>query len=166
MRLKTMQKSVDEMRMSDPATDFNKSMLERLLSDGAVPFEKHGNRIVLDYDMLIRCLNDRLELDGNRPPHIRTIDHAVAEVKRDLPDLGVGEEKVRTLVALGKIPFIRIGNRTYLAMELFHAPYNRRLFEAAEKPQGERRHHRRSYADEMMDEIFKRGAETAKPKRA
>ena len=30
MRLKTMQKSVDEMRRSDPATDFNKSMLERL----------------------------------------------------------------------------------------------------------------------------------------
>lgn len=29
MRLKTMQKSVDEMRRSDPATDFNKSMLER-----------------------------------------------------------------------------------------------------------------------------------------
>lgn len=47
MRLKTMQKSVDEMRRSDPAADFNKSMLERLLSDGAVPFEKHGNRITI-----------------------------------------------------------------------------------------------------------------------
>ena len=58
MRLKTLQQTVNAMKADDPDTALNRSMLLRLIADGILPYEMHGNRHIVDYDRVKRCLCD------------------------------------------------------------------------------------------------------------
>ena len=63
MQLMTLQKTVDKIRAYDPNTAVNFSMLSRLVGDGMIPYEKHGNRTIIDYDRLVVRLKDALDVD-------------------------------------------------------------------------------------------------------
>ena len=63
MQLMTLQKAVDKIRAYDPNTAVNFSMLSRLVGDGMIPYEKHGNRTIIDYDRLVVRLKDALDVD-------------------------------------------------------------------------------------------------------
>ena len=73
-------------------------------------------------------MNQMLGLDGTTAlPHLRTIRGAVKELRSDSPGLGLGEDQIRTAVQDGRIDCIRIGNRTYIALEFFKEPYVQRF---------------------------------------
>lgn len=169
MKLKTIRASVKKMREFDPGTVLNVNMLNRMIDDGQISYEWHGNRKIIDYDVLVQRLNTLFELDctGIRPPHVRSIDGALKEAKETLPELGVSEERLRDLIKTGIVASIRVGNRSYIPMELFHAPYDKRLakdcYRIAERTGSHYR--QRSYADEQLDELLSRQARAAKVKR-
>ena len=120
MRLKTLQQTVNAMKADDPDTALNRSMLLRLIADGILPYEMHGNRHIVDYDRVKRCLCDRLMLRDSRfGPHLRTVETAMRELRKKQPELGLGEDRIRNLIAHGKIPSLRVGNRSYIPMEAF-----------------------------------------------
>ena len=48
---------------------------------------------------------------------------SVLEVLNRHYELGIGEEQIRAAVDEERIDFIRIGNRAYIALELFDEPY-------------------------------------------
>ena len=76
--------------------------------------------MVIDFDILTPCLNQILALEDNEKiPHIRTIRDANIEAKEKFLDLGIGEKQIREAVQNEKICAIRIGNRSYVAMEFF-----------------------------------------------
>ena len=103
MRLKTLQQAVNAMKAEDPDTALNRSMLLRLIADGILPCEMHGNRHIVDYDRVKRCLCDRLMLRDSRfGPHLRTVETAMRELRKKQPELGLGEDRIRNLIARGK----------------------------------------------------------------
>lgn len=160
MKLKTIRASVKKIRDFDPDTALNVNMLNRMIDNGQISYEWHGNRKIINYDALVQRLNTLFELDCPRtnPPHIRTIDNAWKEAKETLSELGISEERLRDLIKTGIVASIRIGNRSYIPMELFHAPYDRRLakdcYRIAERTGSHYR--QRSYADEQLDELLSR----------
>lgn len=124
MKIKTLPKIVKAVKAYDAGTALNESMLSELIVSGCLPFEKRGNRTVADFDTTMICLNQMLGLEApNAIPHIRTIRGAVRNIKNSKPDLGIGEEQIRAAVDDERIDFIRIGNRAYIALELFEEPY-------------------------------------------
>lgn len=147
----------------------NANVLARLTREGVILFEQHGNLKIIDFDELWKVLRYRLDLDGQaRVIHIRSIDDAVAEIRETLPDLGIGDDRIRKLVKVGTIPSIRVGNRSYIPMEAFHAPYDYRLKQSHSEV-AERRglHYRyKSYAEEQLDSILEGNARSVKIKRA
>ena len=169
MQLMTLQKAVDKIRAYDPNTAVNFSMLSRLVGDGMIPYEKHGNRTIIDYDRLVVRLKDMLFLsrrDPINPPHIRSISDAFDEAKSEINRLGVGRERLRELVNCGKVPSLHIGNRRYIALEVFRAPDNSVLFSGTyTKEDRPARRRGMTYADELMDDLLKRGARQAPVKR-
>ena len=99
-------------------------MLSDLIASGCLPYEKRGNRTVADFDTVMMCLNQMLGLEAtNAIPHVRTIRGATRDIKNNNSDLGIGEEQIRAAVDDERIDFIRIGNRAYIALELFEEPY-------------------------------------------
>ena len=162
MRLMSTRKAVEVFRQYDPDTAFNVNMLTRLIDDGRVGHEMHGTRTVVDCDELIRYLNNLLEIEfSSRPPHLRTIESAMEEVRAAMPDKGISEARLRELVRRGMVPSIRIGNRSYIAMEVFHPPLDRKLSEisCAPREQRQRRETVYSHAEEELEVVLrKRGA--------
>ena len=59
----------------------------------------------------------------NAIPRLRTIRGAAKDIKSNKSELGIGEEQMRAAVDDERIDFIRIGNRAYIALELFEEPY-------------------------------------------
>ena len=163
MRLKTLQQAVNAMKAEDPDTALNRSMLLRLIADGILPYEMHGNRHIVDYDRLMLR-------DSRFGPHLRTVETAMREPRKKQPELGLGEDRIRNLIARGKIPSLRVGNRSYIPMEAFYPSNLERIREEIANQTGGRvchpRYPQQSYADTLLEDILKRGAKTVKPKRA
>ena len=124
MKIKTLPQIVKAVKAYDADTAINESMLSDLIASGCLPFEKRGNRTVADFDTVMMCLNQMLGLEAtNTIPLLRTIRGAAKDIKRNKSELGIGEEQIRAAVDEERIDFIRIGNRAYLALELFDEPY-------------------------------------------
>ena len=130
MRIKTLCGTVKEICKLDPESAVGESFLMSLVQSGELPHTYHGNRLVVDYDIISSTFNRLLGFDENGAlPQIRTIRRAVEELKQNNPDMGIGEKLIRGAVKDGRIPSIKIGNREYIAMQSFDEPYCRRIFE-------------------------------------
>ena len=170
MRLKTIPQAVAKLHEDDPGTALNRSMLLTLMDEGLLDYEMRGNRRVIDYDDLCVRLRELLGLTEGRGylsslPHIRTIDSAYRELKETRPELGLSEERIRMLIDTGRLVCIPIGNRSYIAMELFKPPYDRRLMVTDGE---ERRTARRKYsspADEQIREVLSKSGRGVRMKR-
>ena len=128
MRIKTIPQIVKNAKELDPGTALNESMLAELMVSGNIPYEKHGNRTVSNMDAVIPCLNRMLGLNADTAlPRLRTIRGAAKELRQYRSELGIGEDHIRAAVNDGRIDFIRIGNRAYIAMEFFDEPYIQRF---------------------------------------
>ena len=163
MRLMTVYKAVQTFRDYDPDTAFNVNMLTRLIDDGRIGHEMHGSRTVVDCDDVIRYLNDMLEIEmSSHPPHLRTVEFAMREVHATMPDKGVSEVRLRDLIRRGIVPSVRIGNRSYIAMEVFHPPLDRKLSEIEHAPREAKRKAEMIYShaeEEFETAIRRKGAE-------
>ncbi len=130
MRIKTIPKSVEEIRALDTKSAVGESFLLALVATNELPHTYHGNRLVIDADAVIPTLNRLLGFESREDmPHIRSIREAAAELKQIHPEMGVGEKLIRSAVKNERISSIRIGNREYIAMQSFDEPYCRRIFE-------------------------------------
>ena len=124
MKIKTLPQIVKAVKAYDADTALKESMLTDLIVSGCLPYEKRGNRTVADFDTAMMCLNQMLGLEAtNTIPHVRTIRGATRDIKNNKSDLGIGEEQIRAAVDDERIDFIRIGNRAYIALEIFEEPY-------------------------------------------
>ena len=164
MRFKTINETVKSFRQQDPDTAFNRDFLLRLFSDGKVPFEKHGNRVVCDLESLLMKLNVMLGMGPfARFLRLRSIEKAVLELKKQGSEIGIGEDRLREMISAGMVPTVQIGNRNYLAMEMFSPPFDR-LFNSdayVYKDRGPIQSRRRKYSEEQMSELFKRANKEA-----
>ena len=130
MRIRTIPKTVKEIRLVDPSSAIGESFLTALAESKQLPHTYHGNRRVTDADAIVSTLNRLFGLDGSGTlPHVRSIREATKELKQKHPQMGVGEKHIRHAVKDGRIPSIRIGNREYIALQSFDEPYCRRIFE-------------------------------------
>ena len=130
MRIKTIPSIVSEIKAFDPSSAVGESFLMALAESSQLPHTYHGNRLVADAEAIAPTLNRLLGFEGNgNLPHIRTIREAAAELRQSRPMIGIGEKLIRSAVKDGRIPSIRIGNREYIAMQIFDEPYCRRIFE-------------------------------------
>ena len=130
MRIKTLCGTVKEICKLDPESAVGESFLMSLVQSGELPHTYHGNRLVVDYDIISSTFNRLLGFDENGAlPQIRTIRRAVEELKQNNPDMGIGEKLIRCAVKDGRISSIKIGNREYIAMQSFTEPYCQRIFE-------------------------------------
>ena len=124
MRIKSLPQAVKEAQKSDPKTAINKFMLASLISEKKIPHGNHGNRTVVDYDLIIPAINVMLGFPETRElPRLRTIRAAVEELRQLRADIGFGEEHIRSCVMDGRIASITVGNRRYIAMESFEEPH-------------------------------------------
>ena len=80
---------------------------------------------------MVLTLRRMLDLNDTVFPHIRSVNKALPT----LADYGFGEDKVRRLVAEGTVDCIRIGNRSYIALEQFDWPYAEKIFTRMHAPQ-------------------------------
>lgn len=130
MRIKTLCGTVKEICKLDPESAVGESFLMSLVQSGELPHTYHGNRLVVDYDIISSTFNRLLGFDENGAlPQIRTIRRAVEELKQNNPDMGIGEKLIRGAVKDGRISSIKIGNREYIAMQSFTEPYCQRIVE-------------------------------------
>ncbi|MBO4264529.1 MAG: hypothetical protein J5922_00425 [Clostridia bacterium] len=140
MRNKTVNQIVNDFRSKDPGTVINRTMLIRLMDDGVIPYEQHGNRIVCDLDTVLVILNDMLGLEPTESfLHLRSIEKAICGLKILHSELGVGEDRLRQLISEGRVPTIKIGNRNYIAMESFEPPYDCRFGTATYNSKNEKK---------------------------
>ena len=155
MRNKTINETVTVFHNKDPSSAMNRSMLVRLIEDGIIPYEKHGNRVVIDYDLLLSTLNEILGFDAdNSFVHLRSIESAIAELKEKKSEIGVGEDRLRKLISDGIIPIIKIGNRSYIAMEAFEPPYDSRL-NTSTYHNRKKKEEKYLYVDQQIAEIIR-----------
>ncbi len=132
MRLKTLTQIAHEIRTADPESAVGESFLTALVEENELWHTYCGNRLVADAEAVVSTLNRMLGFDETAGlPQIRTIRSAVAELKLNHPEIGIGEKLIRSAVKDGRIASIGIGNREYIAMQSFDEPYCRRIFEPA-----------------------------------
>ena len=125
MKIMTTSKLVGAIRAQDNSTAINENMLRALFYENKVTSWKHGNRTVCEFGILIEGINKLLGLkDTEVIPRLRSIHDAFTELRRTIPELGVSEERIRFLVSVNKLSHIKVGNRAYIALESFEAPYN------------------------------------------
>ena len=116
---------IREIQKVDGNTAVNPDMLRSLVRDEKVKHLFHGGRLRIDADQFPQNMNDLLGLDlDTKMPRIRSIHSAFIEVRESNPKLGISEQRIRRLIGMGKLPHIRVGNRAYVALESFDAPYN------------------------------------------
>ena len=129
MRLKTLTQIVHEIRIADPESAVGESFLAALVEENELCHTYRGNRLVADAEAVVPVLNRLFGFEETADlPQIRTIRGAVAELKRNRPEIGIGEKMIRSAVKDGRIASIGIGNREYIAMQSFDEPYCRRIF--------------------------------------
>ena len=170
MRLKTIPQAVAKLHEDDPGTALNRSMLLTLMNEGLLDYEMRGNRRVIDYDDLCVRLRDLLGLTEGHGylsslPHIRTVDGAYRELKETRPELGLSEERIRMLIDTGRLVCIPIGNRSYIALELFKPPYDRRLMVTDGNECRTMKRRYASPADEQLREVLAKGGRGVRMKR-
>ena len=155
MRNKTLNETVIVFHNKDPSSAMSRTMLDRLIKDGIIPYEMHGNRVVIDYDLLLSTLNEILGFDAdNSFVHLRSIESAIAELKEKKSEIGVGADRLRKLIANGLVPAIKIGNRSYIAMEAFDPPYDSRL-STSTYIKKEKKEEKYSNVDQQIAEIIR-----------
>ena len=171
MRLKTIPQAVTKLHEDDPGTALNRSMLLTLMNEGLLDYEMRGNRRVIDYDDLCVRLRELLGLTEGHGylsplPHIRSVNGAYRELKETRPELGLSEERIRMLIDTGRLVCIPIGNRSYIALELFKPPYDQRLMltDGAEHRPAKRKYF--SPADEQIREVLAKCGRGVRMKRS
>ena len=128
MKVLTLVQAVEEIRRLDPSSAVNITMLNRLINDKKIPYGSRGVRTVVEWYMLIASLNEMLNFTGETfLPKIRTVRNAAFELKESKSQIGVSEEHIRRCIEDGRIGFIAIGNRRYIAMQSFDPPYSETL---------------------------------------
>ena len=164
MRFKTINEIVNIFKKHDLETALCRTFLQKLLDDGKVPYEKHGNRVVCDYDTLLMKLNIMLGMGPlTKFVRLRSIDKAILELKKQGSEIGIGEDRLRELISAGMVPTVQIGNRNYLAMEMFSPPFDR-LFNADAYVYKDRepiQTRRKKYSEEQLSELIKRANKEA-----
>ena len=161
MKILTLSQIVRECKKLDPNSAINTAMLNRLISDKKITYGSIGNRTVLEWHTLITCLNELLGFsDESFFPQIRTIRKAAEELKYSASDIGVAERHIRRCVSDGKIGFISIGNRCYIAMQSFMPPYSESLIYG----ESEARAKRQRIKNDIMEQLnAKLSSSTAMP---
>ncbi len=128
MKVLTIPQAVKEIRALDPATAINETMLTSLIEKKKLPCGSRGVRTVVNLELTISVLNELLGFVGEVfLPRIRTIRAAASELRDNDDESGMGEDHIRRCVADEKIGVIAIGNRNYIAMQSFDAPYSEKL---------------------------------------
>ncbi len=77
--------------------------------------------------------------------------------------IGIGEDRLREMISAGMVPTVQIGNRNYLAMEMFSPPFDR-LFNADAYVYKDRepiQTRRKKYSEEQLSELLKRANKEA-----
>lgn len=115
MIAETVPKLVKHYKTVDPNTAINASMLCTLVGDGRIRSARHGNRIVLNRNVVAEDISLLLNVNCDGMPHLRSIRSAVGEM--ELRSNGVGEERLRDWVKSGDIPSLHIGSWDYIALE-------------------------------------------------
>ncbi len=161
MKVRTIPQIVEMIREEDSESGVNEYMLTDLIRQGILCYDKNGNRTVTDYDHVMQTLTRMLDMYETDFPHIRTVNKALPI----LADYGFGEDKVRRLIADGTVDCIRIGNRSYIALEQFDWPYAEKIFARMRAPMP--RESARKHAEEQVSEFIAshQGAPTLKRKR-
>lgn len=150
MKILTLSQIVREYKKLDPNSAINTAMLNRLISDKKITYGSRGNRTVLEWHTLITCLNELLGFsDETFLPEIRTIRKAAEELKHSVSDIVIAERHIRRCVLDGKIGFIAIGNRCYIAMQSFSPPY----VESLVYGETETRAKQESIKSDIMDQL-------------
>ena len=125
MQIMTTNKLAGAIRAQDKNTAINENMLRVLFEKKEVRSWKHGNRTVCEFGILIEGINQLLGLKETEVmARVRSIHDAFTELRETNPELGISEERIRFLVSAGKLSHIKVGNRAYIALESFEAPYN------------------------------------------
>ena len=125
MRIKTIRAILEEIKTIDNKSAITQGMLLELFHAKQIDCYYRGNRLVTNADKLPDSLNRIFGLAGNKTlPRIRSIHSAFVEIRQLYPELGVSEERIRSLIGLNEVPHVKIGNRIYLALESFEEPYN------------------------------------------
>ncbi len=154
MRIKTLPQAVAEAQKKDPVTALNKFMLASLIKEKRIPFGNHGNRTVVDYDLIIPALNVLLDFSETGDlPRLRTIRAAANELRELNPEIGFGEEHIRTCVMDGRIASIIVGNRRYIAMQSFEAPHCEKILQGTSKSCERREMIRNDIIEQMSNAI-------------
>ena len=161
MKVLTLPQAVEEIRRLDPGSAVNVTMLDRLIKDKHIPCGSRGVRTVIDWHTLIASLNEILHFTGETfLPKIRSIRSAAAELKELKSETGIAEEHIRRCVADGKIGFISIGNRCYVAMQNFSPPYANALVYGTSQSRTKREFVRNNIMEQLSTTI---SASTAVP---
>ena len=159
MRLKTLTQIAHEIRTVDPESAVGESFLTALVEENELWHTYRGNRLVADAEAVVPTLNRMLGFEETAElPQIRTIRGAVAELKRSLPEIGIGEKMIRSAVKDGRIASIGIGNREYIAMQSFDEPYCRRIFEPVVAVISKKEIIRRGVMEQMADVLARNPA--------
>jgi len=128
MKVLTIPQAVKEIKVLDPDSAVNETMLASLIEKKQLPCGSRGVRTVVNLELTISVLNELLGFVGEVfVPKIRTIRTAASELRGNSDESGVGEDHIRRCVADSKIGVITIGNRNYIAMQSFEAPYAEKL---------------------------------------
>lgn len=118
MDLLIISEALNRIAAEDGNTSITRGFLMQLINNGELDHEMRGNRIVIDYDDLPKCLRRVFNVpDSSTLPRIRTIMRAVGELKDVYPQLHIGESRLRALVAEGVVPYVLVGNRAYISLE-------------------------------------------------
>ena len=134
MKLKTVNQFVSEIKVHDPDTAVNRTMVLTLIANGEITVRMHGTRAVVDYDTVVGEINDMLGITSDTPAHIRTLKNAYIHLHTNNPEIGLSEVRIRDLVRDGIIPTLDIGNRKLVALERFFAPYDTEIIKNDTKP--------------------------------
>ena len=125
MRLMSIAVLIRELQKVDGDSAVNPDMLRSLVKEKKVMYIHHGDSLRINADQFPIDMNNLFGLEPSMEmPRIRSIHNAFLEVREHTPELGISEQRIRRLVGLGKLPHIRVGNRAYVALESFDAPYN------------------------------------------
>ena len=125
MSLMSIATLIGEIQKVDGNTAVNPDMIRSLVRDKKVNHLYHGNKVRINADQFPIDMNNLFGLAPNTEmPRIRSIHNAFVEVRTSNPALGISEQRIRRLIGMGKLPHIRVGNRAYVALESFGAPYN------------------------------------------
>ena len=125
MKIQTIRKATQTIKSSDAQSAINNNMLRTLAENQRINSFKRENRTLFEVEILRDDINVMFGLGkGKDFPRVRSIHDAYTELRTSNPELGISEERIRFLIKKQKIPFIKIGNRAYVALETFEPPFD------------------------------------------